>query len=80
MLSEPTPALSSDIPEITREEIERRLHDPSLIVVDVLPSETYAAGHIPGTLSLPLTEITTRARNVLPNRDAEIAVYCAKFT
>ena len=29
------PALSADIPEIAREEMRRRLHDPSLILVDV---------------------------------------------
>jgi rhodanese-related sulfurtransferase len=73
-------AQSSDIPEISREEIQQRLHDPALILVDVLPSDAYAAGHIPGALSLPVTEIPTRAREVLPDRTAEIAVYCARFT
>ncbi len=71
---------SSNIPEISREEIRQRLHDPALILVDVLPNDAYAAGHIPSALSLPLAEISTRAREVLPNRAAEIAVYCAKFT
>lgn len=73
-------AQSSEIPEISREEIQQRLHDPTLILVDVLPSDAYAAGHIPGALSLPVSEIPIRARNVLPDRTAEIAVYCAKFT
>jgi rhodanese-related sulfurtransferase len=73
-------APSSEEPEISREEIQRRLHDPSLVVVDALPAESYAAGHIPGARSLPLADIPTRAAAVLPNRAAEIAVYCAKFT
>jgi rhodanese-related sulfurtransferase len=67
-------------PEITREEIRQRLRDSSLVLVDVLPHDTYAAGHIPGALSLPLDEIPARAREVLPNSTAEITVYCAKFT
>jgi len=71
---------SSAIPEISREEIQQRLQDPTLVLVDVLPRETYAAGHIPGALSLPVAEIPVRAREVLPDRAAEIAVYCAKFT
>jgi len=71
---------SADIPEISREEIQQRLHDPTLILVDVLPRDTYAAGHIPGAFSLPVAEIPVRAREVLPNRAAEIAVYCARFT
>ncbi|TMA60071.1 MAG: rhodanese-like domain-containing protein, partial [Deltaproteobacteria bacterium] len=61
------PALPADIPEISREEMRRRLHDPSLILADVLPHDTYAAGHIPGALSLPLVEIPTHAGEVLPN-------------
>lgn len=73
-------AQSANIPEISREEIQRRLHDPTLILVDVLPRETYAAAHLPGALSLPVAEIPVRAREVLPDRAADIAVYCAKFT
>ncbi|MBI3795381.1 MAG: rhodanese-like domain-containing protein [Deltaproteobacteria bacterium] len=71
---------SADIPELSREEIQQRLHDPTLILVDVLPRETYAAGHIPGALSLPVAEIPVHAREVLPDRAAEITVYCARFT
>ena len=71
---------SADIPELSREEIQQRLHDPTLILVDVLPRETYAAGHIPGALSLPIAETPVRAREVLPDRAAEVTVYCTKFT
>jgi len=70
----------SDVPAISREELRRRLASASLAVVDVLPAESYAAGHIPGSISLPFDEIVSRAREVLPDRNAEIAVYCAKFT
>lgn len=69
-----------DIPEISRPEIERRLGDGTLVLVDVLPAESYASGHIPGALSLPVAEIPHRARDVLPDGDAEIVVYCGSFT
>ncbi len=69
-----------DLPEISRAEIERRRGDPTLVLVDVLPAESYAAGHIPGALSLPLAEIPRCARDVLPDVDAEIVVYCGSFT
>lgn len=75
-----SPGQSPDRSEISREEMQRRLHDPSLIIVDVLSRDAYAAGHIPGALSLPLAEIPTRARELLPDPAAEIVVYCAKFT
>ena len=69
-----------DSPEVSRDELIRRLGDPSLVIVDVLPRDSYAAGHIPGALNLPLAEMRERAREVLPNPQAEILIYCAKFT
>jgi len=81
MASQVTAAVDpSDIPEISREELIRRLHDSSLAIVDVLPEASYVEAHIPGALSLPLEQIPTRARELLPDPAAEIAVYCAKFT
>lgn len=73
-------AHSSDVPEISREELQRRLHDPLLTIVDVLPEASYVDAHIPGALSLPLEQLATRARELLPDPAAEIAVYCGKFT
>jgi rhodanese-related sulfurtransferase len=72
----PAPA----IPEISRDEIERRLDDPRLRIVDVLSPESYAEGHIPGAVSLPLADVPRRAREVLPDRSQEIAVYCGGGT
>jgi rhodanese-related sulfurtransferase len=70
----------SDIREISREELRRRLHDPSLKIVDVLPHASYVEAHIPGALSLPVEQIDAHARELLPDPAAEIAVYCSKFT
>jgi rhodanese-related sulfurtransferase len=66
--------------EISREELHRRLRDSSLVVVDVLSKDIYDSGHIPSAINLPLDEITTHAAEALPNRAAEIAVYCGAFT
>jgi len=70
----------ADIPEITREELKRRLGDGSLTIVDVLPPESYAAAHLPGALSIPLEEVAIRAPELLPDHAAEIVVYCGKLT
>ena len=75
-----TAANLSDMQEISREELRRRLRDSSLTIVDVLPAESYAAGHIPGALSVPLELVGSRARELLPDRDAEIVVYCGNLT
>ena len=74
------PAAVESIPEISREELRQRLNDASLIILDVLPVESFAAGHIPGARNLPIADLPVRAREVLPTPTAEIAVYCGRFT
>lgn len=68
------------VPQISRGELIARLHDPTLTIVNVLAREAWQAQRIPGSLSLPLAEIPTRASVVLPDRNADIAVYCASPT
>jgi rhodanese-related sulfurtransferase len=62
--------------EISREELLRRLHDPTLAVVNVLPRPAFEEAHIAGSVSLPVADIPSRAREVLPELSREIAVYC----
>jgi rhodanese-related sulfurtransferase len=62
---------------VSREEITARLQDPSLILINVLPRDTFALGHIPRSINLPLAEIETCAPQLLPDRNREIALYCA---
>ncbi len=68
------------IPDISRDEVRKRLNDSSLVVVNVLPREAFAVEHIPGSINLPVSQINQKAREVLPNLSQEIAVYCASFT
>ncbi len=71
---------SSDPPEISRNELRRRLRDSALKIVDVLPVESYTAAHIPGAISIPLELLASRAGQLLPDRNAEIVVYCGNLT
>jgi Rhodanese-like domain len=66
--------------EIVRDELARKLRDPRLTLLDVLSPESYRAAHIPGAINLPLESVSHFAGDLLPDRNAEIAVYCAKFT
>jgi len=68
------------VPQISRDEMVARLHDPSLTIVNVLAREAWKAQRIPGSLSLPVAEIASRAASVLPDKNADIAVYCASPT
>jgi len=56
------------------EELLRRVRDGEVTVLDVRPSEEYRAGHIPGALSVPVSELKARLRE-LP-KDREIVAYC----
>jgi rhodanese-related sulfurtransferase len=59
---------------VRRDELLRRVHSGAVVVLDVRPAEEYAAGHIPGAISVPLTELENRLAE-LPDR-AEIVAYC----
>ena len=45
------------------------------VVVDTLGPEHYHHSHLPGAINLPLEEVD-RMEEVLPDKEAEIAVYC----
>ncbi len=48
-------------------------------VVDALSAESYAAGHIKGSISAPSDEIQGMAAQRFPDKRARIVVYCASF-
>jgi rhodanese-related sulfurtransferase len=66
--------LGDDTEEVSRDELLRRAAAGEVTVVDVRPGEEYAAGHIPGALSIPLAELTDRLAE-LP-ADTEVVAYC----
>ena len=49
-------------------------------LVEALPEKYYRDWHLPGAVHLALDELDSRAASVLPDRDAEIVVYCASVT
>lgn len=61
---------------IDRGQLQARLSDPSLVLVDVLPEVSWAEAHIPGALSLPVEDIPRLAAKRLPDPSREIVVYC----
>jgi rhodanese-related sulfurtransferase/DNA-binding transcriptional ArsR family regulator len=59
---------------VARGELLRRVRSSDVVVLDVRPATEYAAGHIPGAVSLPLDELEHRL-DELP-ADLEIVAYC----
>ena len=56
------------------EELLRRVRDGEVTVLDVRPAEEYRAGHIPGALSVPVSELKARLRELPKAR--EVVAYC----
>lgn len=63
--------------EISRKDIETGIARGALVLVEALPEPYWKRGHLPGALNLPLEGLVNRASELLPNRDADIVVYCS---
>jgi len=61
---------------ITRDELIGALRSGSIVLLDVLSPESFAAVHIPGAINLPVADIPRRAADLLPDRRAAIVTYC----
>lgn len=46
------------------------------VVVDTRTLPAWEQGHIPGAVHIPGAELSTRADTMLPDRSADIVVYC----
>jgi rhodanese-related sulfurtransferase len=62
-----------ELEPITLRELDRRLRDGSVTLIDVRPPEEFAAGHIPGAISVPVGRLALRS--ALP-KDQEVIAYC----
>lgn len=63
--------------QITAEEAKKIMDsDEEHIILDTREQDEYDAGHIPNALLIPYTEIEKKAEEILPDKDAQILVYC----
>ena len=46
------------------------------IILDVREQDEFDAGHIPGAILIPYTQIDEKAKDMLPDKDQLILVYC----
>lgn len=54
----------------------KALIDQGAIVVDVRYQDEYAEGHIKNAILMPVDEIESKANSILPDKNANIIVYC----
>ncbi|MDA8385281.1 MAG: metalloregulator ArsR/SmtB family transcription factor [Actinomycetota bacterium] len=65
---------SESTERVTRAELLKRARSGDVVVLDVRPAEEYAAGHIPGAISLPLEHLEARLGEFDPG--LEVVAYC----
>ena len=63
-----------EVATISREELADRLAHGDVVVVDVRPEAEYAAGHLPGAVSVPPDTLDDRL-DALPD-DGDVVAYC----
>ncbi len=63
---------------ISRADLKAKLdRGEAFVLIDTLPEAAYRKHHLPGAINIPSDDIVTVAPDRIPDRGAEIVVYCA---
>jgi rhodanese-related sulfurtransferase len=66
---------------ISREELKEKIdRGDDFILVETLAPHAFEHAHLPGAINLPPDLVKELASTVLPDKGAEIVVYCASPT
>jgi rhodanese-related sulfurtransferase len=69
------------VPTISRDELREKIdRRDQFLLVETLPETAYHHAHLPGAINLPPDRVRTLAPTLLPDKNAEIVVYCASPT
>jgi rhodanese-related sulfurtransferase/DNA-binding transcriptional ArsR family regulator len=66
--------IKDNLEPIPRQELLQRVNDGLVTVIDVRPREEYEAGHVPGAVNIPPTDLENHLKELDP--DQEIVAYC----
>lgn len=64
----------SKLRTITRDALQARLRDGDVVVLDVRPEPEYAASHIRGAITIPISDLKSRLGEIPDG--AEVVAYC----
>ena len=69
------------IKTIARDELKAKLdRRDNFLLVETLPQTAYEHAHLPGAINLPPDRVSELAPSLLPDKSADIVVYCASPT
>ena len=73
--------METELRTISRDELKNKLDRKEyFFLVETLAPEFYNHAHLPGAINLPPDKVRELAAKVLPDKNAQIVVYCAKLT
>jgi rhodanese-related sulfurtransferase len=62
---------------ITRDELKKKIdRREKFALVETLAPDSFKKGHLPGAVNLPPDRVKELAAKVLPDKNADIVVYC----
>ncbi len=68
------------VEDISREELKEKMNrGEDFVLLEALPEKSYRHSHLPGAINLPPGQ-TDQAEELIPDKGAEIVVYCASPT
>jgi rhodanese-related sulfurtransferase len=66
-----------EVATISRQELEQKLARKDVVLVETLAEEKYQAAHLPGAINVPSARVGELAAGMLPDKNAQIVVYCS---
>ena len=66
--------VKDELESVPAEELLERIREGLVTIIDVRPPEEYAAGHLPGAINLPLSQLEQEAGRL--DNDREVVAYC----
>ena len=65
------------IQDISREELKEKMsRGEDFVLLEALPEKSFRRSHLPGASNLPPGQ-TDQAEELIPDKEAEVVVYCA---
>jgi rhodanese-related sulfurtransferase len=66
---------------ISRDELKQKIdRKDEFLLVETLSETAYHHAHLPSAINLPPDQVTELAPKLLPDKNADIVVYCASPT
>ena len=69
------------VASISRDDLKMKIDRlEKFLLVETLPATSYHHAHLPGAINLPPDQVKQLAPTLLPDKAADIVVYCANPT